>query len=42
MEATRDIGPFLTVTARVEVPSDTKQERERDGRQGATPPGKYF
>ena len=30
MELTRGRGPFPTVMARVEVPSDMKQEREMD------------
>ena len=30
MELTRGRGPFPTVMARVEVPSDMKQERERE------------
>ena len=42
MEVTRGRGPFPTVMARVEVPPDIKRERERDGRQGAKPPGKSF
>ena len=40
MELTRGRGPFPIVMARVEVPSAMKQER--DGRQGALPPGKFF
>ena len=33
MELTRGRGPFPTVMARVEVPSDMKQEREMTVRQ---------
>ena len=40
MELTRGRGPFPTVMAGVEVPSDMKQERDRY--QGASPPGKIF
>ena len=32
MELTRGKGPFPTVMARIEVPSDMKQEREMDVR----------
>ena len=33
VELTRGRGPFPTAMARAEVPSDVKEERERDGRQ---------
>ena len=39
MELTRGRGPFPTVMARVEVPSDMKEERERWTSGG---PGKFF
>ena len=41
MELTRGRGPFLTVMARVEVPSDMKQEREMDIR-GLRPLAIFF
>ena len=41
MELTRGRGPFPTVMARVEVPSDMKQEREMDVR-GLCPLENFF
>ena len=41
MELTRGRGPFPTVMARVEVPSDMKQEREIDIR-GLGPLENFF
>ena len=41
MELTRGRGPFATVMARVEVPSDMKQEREIDIR-GRRPLENFF
>ena len=41
MELTRGRGPFPTVMARVEVPSDMKQEREMDIR-GLRPLEHFF
>ena len=40
MELTRGRGPFPTVMARVEVPSDLKQKREMYG--SGRSPGKSF
>ena len=40
MELTRARDQFPTVMERVEVMSDMKQER--DGHQGASPPGNFF
>ena len=41
MELTRGRGPFPTVMARVEVPSDMKPEREMDVR-GRSPLDNFF
>ena len=41
MELTRGKGPFPTVMARIEVPSDMKQEREMDVR-GLSPLESFF
>ena len=42
MDLSRGRGPFSTVMAKVEVPSNIKHERDIYIRQGVKLPGKFF